>query len=130
MKCVNLQEKGNPREVISRMVDVLQADLLVLGSRSQGGLRKYVTVPRVREMDERNEWGVLGEMEDYSFFSVGSLLEARLIIVYGMPIAASSSPRNPLERLFPTSESMLPSEVIVDGVKGRHQPKKINLLYF
>jgi hypothetical protein len=42
IKCVNLQEKGNAREVITRLVDDLQADLLVLGSRSQGGLRKYV----------------------------------------------------------------------------------------
>eukprot|EP00026_Physarum_polycephalum_P019968 Phypoly_transcript_22261.p1 GENE.Phypoly_transcript_22261~~Phypoly_transcript_22261.p1 ORF type:complete len:105 (+),score=19.97 Phypoly_transcript_22261:216-530(+) len=42
IKCVNLQEKGNAREVIAKTVDDIQADLLVLGSRSQGGLRKVL----------------------------------------------------------------------------------------
>ena len=42
IKCVNLQEKGSPREVITKTVDDIQADILVLGSRSQGGLRKVV----------------------------------------------------------------------------------------
>jgi len=40
VRCVNLVEVGNPREVIVQMADNVGADVLVLGSRGQSKLRK------------------------------------------------------------------------------------------
>jgi len=40
IRSVNLVEVGNPREVIVRMAESVQADVIVLGSRGQSKLRK------------------------------------------------------------------------------------------
>ena len=49
---------------MAKMVDDVQADLLVLGSRSQGGLRKYVNIDGFREGGGEEEWEMRGAVKE------------------------------------------------------------------